>query len=73
MINQSSIWSSLFIECILTLEKHEAHDGEEVDKDDCQDEGEDDGPNIPGDWSDHITQGFLSRDEINQLGKNQSD
>ena len=49
------------------MQEHEADDGEEVDEDDCEDEGEEDGANIPGDRADHVPQRLLPEYEVDQL------
>ena len=53
------------MESFITLKEHKAHDGEEINQDDSKNEGEDDGPEVPGDRTDDIPQRLLPMYQLN--------
>ena len=66
-LDEEIIWGSNKLtrwEGQLTLEEDKPKDGEEVDKDECEDEGEDDGAEISRDSTDHILQCLLPEDHL---------
>ena len=52
----------------VVLEEDESNDREEIDQDDCEDGGQEDGPAVLGHWPDHIQQRLLTVHDVQQLG-----